>query len=65
MFKWIGIALIAGVIYMISTGNMGGSRDATKNYFDVRTNKANTSNVEAKPNLLHALIKDNPFKSKK
>jgi len=62
MFKWLGIGLIIGVIYMIATGNMGGSREATKNYFDVRTNHKYKG--EAKPNILHSLIKDNPFKSK-
>ena len=37
MLKWIGIALIAGVIFMIATGNMGGAKKATQNYADVMT----------------------------
>jgi hypothetical protein len=36
MFKWIGIAIIIGVIYMIATGNMGGAKDATANYLEVK-----------------------------
>jgi hypothetical protein len=35
MIKWIAIALVAGVIYMIATGNMGGAKKATQNYADV------------------------------
>jgi hypothetical protein len=35
MLKYIGIALIAGVIYMIATGNMGGAKKATGNYTSV------------------------------
>ena len=27
-----GLVLTAGLIYLIATGNMGGSRDATNNY---------------------------------
>lgn len=36
MLKWIGIAIVAVIIYMIATGNMGGTRDATSNYAKVR-----------------------------
>jgi len=35
MIKWIAIAAVAGVIYMIATGNMGGAKKATQNYADV------------------------------
>ncbi len=36
MIKWIGIIFVGALIYMIATGNMGGAKDATKNYLDVR-----------------------------
>jgi hypothetical protein len=36
MFKWILIAFIGAIIYMIATGNMGGAKDATQNYVDVQ-----------------------------
>jgi len=32
MLKWIGIAFIAIIVYMIATDNMGGAQKATKNY---------------------------------
>ncbi len=35
MIKWLAIALVAGVIYMIATGNMGGAKKATGNYTSV------------------------------
>jgi hypothetical protein len=37
MFKWIIIAFVAAIGYMIATGNMGGAKDATQNYVDVRS----------------------------
>ena len=37
MFKWIGIAFVGAIIYMIATGNMGGAKQATQNYVDVQT----------------------------
>lgn len=37
--KWILIAIVAFVIYMIATGNMGGARDATANYNKLLTGK--------------------------
>ena len=39
MFKWIGIAFIAVIVFMIATGNMGGSKSATQNYANVMTGK--------------------------
>jgi hypothetical protein len=36
MFKWILIAFIGAIAYMIATGNMGGAKNATQNYVDVR-----------------------------
>lgn len=36
MLKLIGIAAIAGIAYMIATGNMGGAKSATQNYAEVR-----------------------------
>jgi hypothetical protein len=35
MLKWIAILFVGGIIYMIATGNMGGSKSATQNYADV------------------------------
>ncbi len=32
MLKWIAIAFIGAIIFMIATGNMGGSKKATTNY---------------------------------
>jgi hypothetical protein len=39
MLKWIAIAFVGGIIYMIATGNMGGAKNATQNYVDVRSGK--------------------------
>jgi len=35
MIKWLAILFVAGIIYMVSTGNMGGAKSATQNYADV------------------------------
>jgi len=35
--KWILIIITIGVIYGIYTGNMGGAKNATKNYLEVQT----------------------------
>lgn len=32
MVKWIGIAIVAALVIMIATGNMGGAKSATGNY---------------------------------
>ena len=37
MLKFIGLLFVAGVIYMIATGNMGGAKKATQNFADVRS----------------------------
>ena len=37
MIKWIGIIFVGIIIYMIATGNMGGSKHATNNYSKVKT----------------------------
>jgi len=39
MLKFIGLLFVAGIIYMIATGNMGGAKKATQNYVDVRTGR--------------------------
>jgi hypothetical protein len=39
MLKWIGIAFVGVIVFMIATGNMGGAQSATKNYVDVRSGK--------------------------
>lgn len=63
--KWIGLIVVAIIGYMIYSGNMGGARNATQNYVDVRA-KGDFKNGEgeARPNIMHSLIKDNPFKNK-
>jgi hypothetical protein len=35
MFKWLGIIIVGGIIFMIATGNMGGAKKATGNYHKV------------------------------
>ena len=37
MLKWIGIAFVGVIVYMIATGNMGGAKIATQNYVAVQT----------------------------
>jgi hypothetical protein len=37
--KLIGIAIIVTIVFMIATGNMGGSKEATGNYHSVMTGK--------------------------
>ena len=37
--KWFLVIFIIGIGYMIITGNMGGAKNATQNYVDVRTGK--------------------------
>jgi hypothetical protein len=39
MLKWIGIAFVGAIIWAIATGNMGGAKEATQNYVDVRSGK--------------------------
>jgi hypothetical protein len=35
--KWIALIFVAGIIYMIATGNMGGGKNAGQNYQEVRS----------------------------
>ena len=37
MFKWIAIVFVGAIVYMVATGNMGGSKKATSNYNKVMT----------------------------
>ena len=37
MLKWILIAFVGVIAYMVATGNMGGAKDATQNYVDARS----------------------------
>jgi hypothetical protein len=60
--KWVFLILILVIGYMIYTGNMGGAKDAAQNYVDVRHEKTDEKAMEGRPNVLHSLIKDNPFK---
>ena len=39
MIKWLAILFVAGIIYMVSTGNMGGAKKATQNYADTLMSK--------------------------
>ncbi|MEA3384800.1 MAG: hypothetical protein U9Q20_09055, partial [Campylobacterota bacterium] len=64
MVKWVLILFVAVIGYMIYTGNMGGAKEATGNYVKVRHTQVEDGAAEARPNILHSLIKDNPFKSK-
>lgn len=64
MVKWIFLVIIIAIGFMIYTGNMGGAKDAAQNYVDVRHSQT-IEGQEARPNVLHSLIKDNPFKEKK
>ena len=34
--KWVGIAFVVAIVIAIATGNMGGAKNATQNYVDVR-----------------------------
>ena len=61
--KYVGIALVVGLGILIATGNMGGARNATKNYIDVRSN-AGTSGKEARPSPMAQMIEYNKSKNK-
>ena len=37
--KLIGIVFVVVIVFMIVTGNMGGSKEATSNYHSVMTGK--------------------------
>ena len=37
--KWVIIAVVVVIGFMILTGNMGGSKEATQNYADVMRSK--------------------------
>ncbi|MEA3352781.1 MAG: hypothetical protein U9Q33_03050 [Campylobacterota bacterium] len=59
MLKWIAIIVIAAVIYMIVTGNMGGARKATQNYVDVRSQKTDEKAIEGREAPIHKVIEYN------
>lgn len=59
--KWIFLILIIVIGYMIYTGNMGGARDATQNYVDIRGQK-NASGAEGRPSPMHQYIEYNKQK---
>lgn len=55
--KWIFLILIVFVGYMIYTGNMGGAREATQNYVDVRSQKSpDQKATEGRPSPMHSYI---------
>ncbi len=37
--KLVGIVFVVAIVFMIITGNMGGSKEATANYHSVMTGK--------------------------
>ena len=61
--KWIIMIVVSVIGYMIYTGNMGGAKEATGNYVDVRHNQQSPG-AEARPNLIHQLIEYNKGKEK-
>jgi hypothetical protein len=61
--KWILIIVVAVIGFMVVSGNMGGARDATQNYVDVRAKGGGVSKeTEARPNLMHQMIEYNKNK---
>jgi len=58
--KWVMIIFVAVIAYMVYTGNMGGAKEATGNYVDVRHNV--DPGVEPRPNLMHQMIEYNKNK---
>lgn len=57
MLKWIFLVLGIFLAYMIYTGNMGGARDATQNYVDIRNQKnTDESAAQGRPSPLHQLL---------
>jgi len=61
MVKWILLAAVAGIGYMIFTGNMGGAKNATANYIKVKSEKQ-SAGAEARPNLINQMIEYNKHK---
>lgn len=54
--KLIFVILLGLLIYMIATGNMGGARDATQNYVDIRHQQAAEGSAEGRPSPLHKFL---------
>jgi flagellar basal body-associated protein FliL len=61
--KWVLLLAVAVIGYMVYTGNMGGARDATRNYVEVRHSKTDNKAMQERPNILQTLMRSNPFKS--
>ena len=61
MVKWILIAAVAGIGYMVFTGNMGGAKSATANYIKVKSEKQ-SDGAESRPNLINQMIEYNKHK---
>ena len=57
--KWVFIIVIGAIGFMIYTGNMGGARDATQNYVDVRTKKTDEKGAVGRPSAMHQMIEYN------
>ncbi|MEA3554205.1 MAG: hypothetical protein U9R39_07395 [Campylobacterota bacterium] len=57
--KWVIIAFVGVIGYMIATGNMGGATKATQNYADVMYGgPKDGSSSSAKPAVMHEYIKN-------
>jgi len=54
--KYILIITIALISYLVYTGNMGGAREATKNYIDVRSQAKPTDAQKDFKSPLQSLI---------
>jgi hypothetical protein len=56
--KWVLILFVAGIGYMIYTGNMGGAQKATNNYREVMTKGQEREG--AKPAPMYEYMKNKP-----
>jgi hypothetical protein len=62
--KYILITLASIVVIMIATGNMGGAKNATRNYVEIRQS-AGSHSTESRPNPLAQMIAYNKNKKDK
>lgn len=55
--KWIFLFLVVFIGYMVYSGNMGGAREATQNYVDIRNDqKSDESAADGRPSPLHKFL---------
>ncbi|MEA3315711.1 MAG: hypothetical protein U9Q30_07655 [Campylobacterota bacterium] len=57
--KWVLLLIVAAIGYMVATGNMGGAKEATGNFVDVRKNQTPPEGYEVKPSPLSQMIEYN------